>query len=84
MTSIFKENVNLFTTIIKKSTQLKNLSTSVTFIDLFYTVKLGYNKKLWASKFVPYNQECIITGVVYVLYLDLVLKYLLVITGGWL
>ncbi len=46
------------------------------------TVKLGYNEQLGASRFVHYNREFIITGVVYVLNMDLGLKNLFVITGG--
>ncbi len=30
-----------------------------------YTVKLGYNKPLGAAKFVGYNREFILTGIVY-------------------
>jgi hypothetical protein len=48
----------------------------------YSTVKLGYNKHLGAAKFVRYNREFLITGVIYVLNMDLGLKYLFVTTGG--
>jgi hypothetical protein len=38
------------------------------------TVKLDYNEQLGASRFVRYNREFIITGLVYVLNKDLGLK----------
>jgi hypothetical protein len=44
-------------------------------------MKLGYNEQLRNGRFVRYNLEFIITGVVYVLNMDLGLKNLFVITA---
>ncbi len=54
----------------------------ITLSGLHYTVKLGYNEHLGAAKFVRYNREFLITGVIYVLNMDLGLKNVFVITGG--
>ncbi len=45
-------------------------------------MKLGYNEHLGAAKFVRYNREFLITGVIFVLNMDLGLKNVFVITGG--
>ena len=49
---------------------------------LLSTVKLGYNEHLGAAKFVRYNREFPITGVIYVFNMDLGPKNEFVITGG--